>query len=373
MTELVITDVEAIHLSVPTSAEREDAPNDALIVRITTDGGIVGYGEVDSLPAVVKAVVEGPGSYSGLQCLREVLIGQEPFDTERLWDLMYRATLYYGRGGVAMQAMAGIDLALWDIKGKALGRPVHALLGGARRDRVQAYASHMFDRDATACARRAAAAVERGFSAVKFGWGPFGADPGLDEALVRGIRHAVGEEVELCVDAGLAWDAATAIERCRLLEPYDLFWLEEPLFPDDVSGYRELSEAVSTPIAAGEQECRLAGLLRLMDEGGIDVIQVDLTRVGLTQAVEVAALAAARGIRCSNHSYTTDINLAASLHFLASIENPSLLEYRVEDSPLRRGITRNRLEVIDGKIAVPEAPGLGVEVDLSRVSDLVVG
>ena len=174
MPDLKITDVEAIHLRLPEVRGRTDSSQDSLVVRVTTDAGIIGYGEVDSSPVVVKAVIEAPTSHLLAKGLREVLVGQNPLETGRLWDTMYQSTLYFGREGAVIQAMAGVDLALWDIKGQALGQPVWALLGGAYRKTLRAYASHMFDFEPKITARRAAEAASAGFTAVKFGWEPMG-------------------------------------------------------------------------------------------------------------------------------------------------------------------------------------------------------
>jgi L-rhamnonate dehydratase len=372
MSNVKITNVEGLYLRLPQIRDRTDGSQDALVVRVTTDAGIVGYGEVDGCPLVAKAVIEAPLSHSRARGLRAILAGEDPIDTERLWDLMYESTLYFGREGAVIQAMAGVDLALWDIKGQLLGQPVYALLGGAYRKRVRAYASHMFDFDPQVTARRAGEARDAGFTAVKFGWEPMGPDPDLDERLVAGIRHAVGDSVDVCIDAGLAWDAKTAIGRCHLFEPYNLYWLEEPLHPDDLRGYHKLTSAVPTRIAAGEEECTVRGFLRLMDEGGIDVVQIDVTRVGLTQAMRIARLARQRGLPCANHNFTTDINVAASLHFLCAIPNALMLEYCVEPSPIRTGISRSPIQVTGGYATVPEAPGLGIEVDLTNVESFVV-
>lgn len=372
MSDVKITNVESLYLRLPEIRERTDGSQDALIVRVTTDAGIVGYGEVDGCPLVAKAVIDAPLSHLRVRGLRETLIGADPVDTERLWDLMYESTLYFGREGAVIQAMAGVDIALWDIKGQLLGQPLYALLGGAYRKRVRAYASHMFDFEPEITARRAAEARDAGFTAVKFGWEPMGPDPDLDQRLVAGIRRAVGYPVDVCIDAGLAWDAKTAIQRCHLFEPYDIYWLEEPLHPDDLRGYQRLTSAVTTRIAAGEEECTVPGFLRLMDEGGIDVVQIDVTRTGLTQARRIARLAQERGLPCANHNFTTDINVAASLHFLCSIPNALMLEYCVEPSPIRTGVTRTPIQVSDGYAAVPEGPGLGIEVDLGNVGSFVV-
>lgn len=359
-----ITDVEAIYLRLPDFDEsRTDSSRDALIIRISTDVGVTGYGEVDSSPLVVKAIVDAPASHTIARGLRELLVGRDPLEIERLWHDMYEATLYVGRSGVVIHAMAGIDIALWDLKGKLLGLPVHALLGGAYRSEVRAYASNMFQFTPEATAERARQAVEAGFTAVKFGWEPFGADPDTDEALVRAIRDAVGDDVEIAIDAGLAWDAKTAIRRVKMLEPYRLLWMEEPLHPDDLRGYGRLSQAVDTPIAAGEEECTREGFRRLMDEGHVDVIQIDVTRVGLTQARLVAADALERGIGVANHTFTTDLNAAVSLHFLASIPNAVICEYCVEPGELSRHLVSTPIRIVDGKAQVPSGPGLGVEPD----------
>jgi L-rhamnonate dehydratase len=371
MIDLKITDVEAVHLRLPEVQGRTDSSQDSLIVVVTTDAGIAGYGEVDSSPHMVKAVIEAPTSHLRARGLRDTLVGQNPLETDRLWDLMYQASLYIGREGLVIQAMAGIDLALWDIKGKVFGVPVSTLLGGVYQKRLRAYASHMFDFEPHVTARKAREAADAGFTAVKFGWEPMGPDPALDEELVKGVRRAVGDEVRVCIDAGLAWDAKTAIQRCKLFEPYDLFWLEEPLPPDDLRGYQKLTSAVSTRIAAGEEECTPAGFTRLMDKGNIDVVQVDLSRVGFTQAMRIAMLAQQRGLPCCNHNFTTDINVAAALHFLAAIPNALMLEYCVEPSPLRTGVTREPIQVVDGYAAVPEGPGLGIDVDLSAVEQFI--
>ena len=214
-----------------------------IVVRIATDSGVVGYGESDSMPGVVKAVIEAPFLHEMMAGLKWVILDQDPLDIEALWNRMARATLNYSRDGATLQAMAAIDIALWDIKGKLLGRPVHELLGGARRQRLRCYATHPLGRDLGETGRFAAELRDAGFSAVKFGWHPLGPDPVQDEAIVRRLREAIGPAADLLIDGGLAWDAETAIERARRFEPYRLFWLEEPLAPYDFAGYAELAAA----------------------------------------------------------------------------------------------------------------------------------
>jgi len=372
-TILKITDVEAFYLRLPNIQERTDSSQDALIVRISTDAGIVGWGEVDGSPHVTKAIIEAPTSHTLVTGLRNVLIGENPLDIARLWQKMYQRTLYYGREGAVIQAMAGIDLALWDIKGKVLQQPVWRLLGGGFRDRLRVYASNMMQFTPQACADRAKQAIDKGYSAVKMGWEPFGRGTlKQDIAILTAIRKAIGDDADLMLDVGLVWDAKTTIQRGRAFAEFNLFWIEEPLSPDDLEGYAKVSTALDQRIAAGEEECTVAGMTRLMDQGRIDVAQVDLTRCGLTQAMKIAQAAHERGLLVINHNFTTDINTAASLHFLASIPNAVIMEYCVEPSEISRALARNPIPVVDGYAAVPQAPGLGVEPDPAMIEKYLV-
>ncbi len=365
-----ITDVEAIYLRLPQVKEQCDSGQDALIVRVSTDAGITGIGEVDSAPLAVKGAIEGPFSHTTAAGLRELVIGEDPFQTEYLWYKMYRKNTYGGRRGVGLHAMSGIDLALWDIKGKALGQPVWKLLGGGFHKRLRAYASSLFGRTPAETAERARRFRDRGFTAVKFGWDPMGQDEKTDIALVREARRGLGDDADLMIDAGLVWDAKTAIHRARAFSEYNIFWLEEPLLPDDYEGYRKLSEATEVRIAAGEEESNRLSFLELMDRGRIDIVQVDLTRVGgFTEAMKVASLAVDRGVPVVNHGFTTYINVAAALHFLNSIPNSFILEFVVEEeTTLRDHITRQKFAARDGYLDIPDAPGLGIDLNEEGIS-----
>ena len=367
-----ITDVQGLYLRLPEIEARTDSSQDALLVRVATDAGITGWGEVDACPLVAKAIIDAPLSHTLVSGLRHLLVGQDPLDTDRLWGRMYEGTLYYGREGAVIQAMAGVDLALWDIKGKARGEPVYRLLGGGYRTSLRVYSSNMFQETPEATAERARAARDAGYTAVKFGWEPFGEDPARDCAYLEAIRREIGADMELMLDVGQAWDARTTLERARLFEPYDLFWIEEPLHPDDLDGYAVVSKQCEIPIAAGEQECTVAGFNRLLEIGGVDVVQVDPSRVGLTQAMTVAVLAQTRGVAIVNHNFTTDINVAASLHFLASVPNAFILEYCTEPGELCRSLARDPIRVVDGHATVPEEPGLGVEPDPAVIEKYLV-
>jgi L-alanine-DL-glutamate epimerase-like enolase superfamily enzyme len=369
-----ITNVEALYLRQRQVKEQCDSGQDALVVRISTDAGITGLGEVDSAPMAAKWAIEGPYSHTITTGLREVLIGQDPFCTEYLWYRMYDKNVYAGRRGIGIHAMSGVDIALWDIKGKALGQPIWKLLGGGFHQRIKAYASTLFGATPKETHDLAKRFRDRGFSAVKFGWAPMGQDEKTDIALVREGRKGLGDDGQLMIDAGLVWDAKTAIQRARAFSEYNIFWLEEPLRADDYRGYRKLSAATEVRIAAGEEESNRQSYQQLMDEGQIDVVQVDLTRCGgFTEAMKIASLAYDRGIPVVNHGFTTYINVAAALHFLNSIPNSFITEFVVEEeTTLRDAITKEPIRAVDGYLTIPDAPGLGVELNEEALAEYTV-
>jgi L-rhamnonate dehydratase len=375
VSDLKITGVEAIYLRLPQVKAQCDSGQDALIVKVTTDAGLTGYGEVDSHPLAVKGCIEGPFSHTATTGLAQVLIGEDPFLTEYLWQKMYRANIYSGRRGIAIHAMSGIDLALWDLKGKALGMPVWKLLGGGFTRSLRPYASSLFGATPAETGERARRFVAQGFTAVKFGWDPMGQDAETDVALVREARRGLGDAPDLMIDAGLCYDAKTAIQRARAFEQYNPFWFEEPLLPDDYLGYAKLSAASPLRIAAGEEESERRSFLQLMDVGQIDVVQVDLTRCGgFTEAIKIAAMAADRGLPVVNHGFTTYLNVAAALHYLASVPNSlGLLEFVVEEGTTLRHTLSEPIRAVDGRVAVPEGPGLGLDLNEEGMARYRVG
>ena len=273
--------------------------------------------------------------------------------------------IYAGRRGLAIHAVSGIDMALWDIKGKALGKPIWKLLGGGFHEKMRVYASSLFRSTPQKTAKRARQFRDQGFTAVEFGWAPMGRNRDTDIGLVREARKALGHGVDLMIDAGMCWDAKTAIQRAAQFAEYEISWLKEPLRPDDYEGYRKLSAATSIPITAGEEESERRSFLELMDRGKIDIVQIDLTRCGgFTEAMKIASLAEDRGLRCVNHGFTTYINVAAALHFLNSIPNSFILEFVAEEgTTLRNQITHEKLLARDGFLDIPQEPGLGVELN----------
>ncbi len=366
-----ITRVEAIYVRLPQVKEQCDSGQDALIVRVETDAGITGIGEVDSSPMAAKWVIEGPFSHTTASGLAHLILGEDPFETEKLWEKMYRANIYGGRRGIGIHAMSGIDMALWDIKGKALKMPIWKLLGGGFRDKIRCYASSLFGPTPEETGDRARRFADQGFTAVKFGWDPMGQDERTDKALVAEARKGLGEDINLLIDAGLVWDAKTAIQRANAFANDNIFWLEEPLRPDDYEGYRKLSEATSVRIAAGEEESNRLSFVELMDRGRIDVVQVDLTRCGgFTEAMKIASLAADRGLPVANHGFTTYINVAAALHWLNSVPNALICEFVAEEgTTLRDRLTRQSIRSKDGFLEIPQEPGLGIELDDEAIAN----
>jgi L-rhamnonate dehydratase len=365
-----ITEVEAIYVRLPHVKEQCDSGQDALIVRVRTDEGITGIGEVDSAPLAARGMILGPYSHTTSSGLRHLLIGEDPLETEYLWHKMYRSNIYAGRFGIGLHAMSGIDMALWDIKGKKFGVPVWKLLGGGFRKKIRCYASALFGNTAEETGEIARRISGKGFTAAKFGWGPMGDDPKLDIALVASARKGLGEDSALMIDAGLPWDAKTAIQRALAFSEYDIFWLEEPLAPDDYEGYSKLTTATTVRIAAGEEESGRNTFRRLIEEGGIDVVQVDLTRCGgFTEAMKIAAMAADHGLPVANHGFTTYINVSAALHWLNAIPNALIAEFVTqENTDLRDFVTRQKIQAKDGYLDIPQEAGLGVELDEDAIT-----
>lgn len=338
------------------------ASQDVALVRIRTDTGLEGIGEGDASPEVIKAVVDAPFSHNVACGLRAVLLGENPLETERLWQKMYRRTMYFGRKSVAIAAMSAVDMALWDLKGKHYGEPIHRLLGGKRHDRILAYASELFGRDGAETADIACRWVESGYRAVKFGWEPMGQSEAVDLDLVRGARKGLGDAI-LLVDAGCVWDARTALRRAHQFADYNASWLEEPLQQADVDGYVWLRDRSPIPIAAGEGECGRESFRPFVDRHALDVYQVDLARNGFTDAAYIKNRVEEIGGRLCNHCYTSPVTVAASLHWLSTCNDAFLFEDCVDTSPMRHELSLEKIQAKNGWIEVPDRPGLGVTLN----------
>jgi len=371
-----ITKVEAIILESPCGygvhGPEASGPKYRSLLRVSTDAGIDGWAEIETQPHALKAVIEAPGDGTGFfDGIGSLAVGEDPFGVERLWDKLFNRTMYYGRRGVVLQAISGIDIACHDIMGKALDRPVHALLGGARRRQVPAYASTLFRDTPQAMKEAAQKYIDLGFTAVKFGWGGFGKDRHKDATLVQAARERLGKDRVLMVDAGWIYPRSVeeTISLIEAIEPFDPFWVEEPCHPEDYAAYKAVADATAIRIAAGEQEGTVWGFEHLIREGGVDVVQPDLSRCGgFTVARKVVPLAEAAGRSICPHAWQSDLLTAASLHLNAILPEALFQEYNVCDDPISRSLCRTPLRCVGGLLAVPDGPGLGVEVDEETVA-----
>lgn len=362
---LRITEIEPMVLRAPeVDVSRADGTQDAFLVRVRTDEGLVGIGEADTSPYVARTIVEMPSSHSIARGLAELLVGRDPLDIGGLWDLMYRGTYHYGRFGAALHAMSAIDIALWDIAGKSSGRPVVDLLGGARTDRVRVYASEVMPETPEQVREIAARAVDDGYSALKLGWGPLGRDLDRDVELVIAARETIGIDRSLMLDGGMGYTVESATELMRRLRDVGLGWLEEPIGADDLDGYARLADAVDVPLAAGEAETTFLPFRALAERGRVRVLQPDLARCGgFTVARRIRELIGELGVDVVPHCFSSGVLVAASLHFVASLDRPSLSEFSIARSPFVRDILATPFDLEDGTLPVTREPGLGVELD----------
>lgn len=358
-----ITRIEPIHLRLPQIKEVADGTQDCLILRLHTDIGLTGLGEVVSSSYVARAVIEAPRSAPFRHGLEAIVKGMAATDINAITNAMVAGTNWYGPGGVTRHAMSGIDMALWDIHGKAAGKPVRTLLSKTAATTIPCYASILWPDRPEAVATSAEAFLAQGYQAVKYGWAPMGPDAELDEALVAAARQALGPHVKLMVDAGRAWDADTALERAHRFSKYDIYWLEEPLHPYDNVGYGRLSQASPVPIAAGEALTLLEEYQPLLNTGRIHFVQPDLGRIGgITYAQRLATIAKTAGSRPVPHAYGTGVLLAASAQWIAASSDP-LTEYTRAPSPLARDLVHHTMHFANGHLHLSNAPGLGIELD----------
>ena len=352
----------------------------ATIVEIVTDEGLSGFGEAlcQGLqpPQVAAAVVRS--------ALAPLLVGTDASRPEVTWHALYHATRDFGMQGAVVGAISAVDIALWDLAGQALGRPVHALLGGAFRERVQAYATGFYrlrgQGEAPRLAEEALRHAEAGFRLMKVKLG-FGLDD--DVAVMHAVRRALdGRDVALMIDTNHAYGRAQARELGTALADFRLRWYEEPVAAEDLDGYRELRRSLPMPIAGGENAFTLFGFRDLIGTGCIDVAQPDIAAAGgFTACRHIAALAHAHGVMVNPHVWGSAIGQAASLQLIAALPVAHhglfplqpVLEYDQSAHPFRRDLVRTPLVHEDGWVAVPDAPGLGVEVNREVLERYAVG
>jgi L-alanine-DL-glutamate epimerase-like enolase superfamily enzyme len=345
-----IVAAEVIHLrqdqgyGAPAGGEESAGVPNVALVRLETEDGIVGWADVETAPTVARAAMDAPDQ-PFFRGLRNTILGANPLEVDRLWTAMYRDSVYYGKDGVAIQVMSGVINACFDIVGKAFGVPVSELLGGRNRERVRAHASTLFRETPPLMESAVRGYLAQGFTAIKFGWGVFRDDPGLDVELVAAARAAAGPDVALMVDAGWMKPSITVrntIELCRRLAPYDITWFEDCLHPRNYEGYELLCRESPVPIAAGEQEATYSGFARLL-RADLGFVQPDLSRCGgLSVARQIATVAQARQIAVVPHAWLTDLNTATALQFDAWLDDAPFLEFNVSQGPLARDLSATR-------------------------------
>ena len=364
-----ITAIEAIHLRAEDPLiELFDGSYDDCVLVVHTDEGITGIGETESMAPAIQAIVKGPSAHNHARSLSAVLIGQDPSDPVRLWHRMYDSTDYVGRRGLAMHAIGGVDLALWDLKGKIEGKPVHELLGGGKRDRVPAYGTiYPMARTEEGVRAQVAEGQSKKLRNFKFAADPWWLDDiALTGRLLGAARKQAGDNAHLIVDAALSY--RTAQDGLKLFPIYrdiGLWFLEAPLLLDDVEGHLEMS-CHGIPTGVGDLGLtHVREFIEMMDRGGASICQPDISQVGgFTGIQQIASAAYARGKRVITHGYKTNIEIAANLHFLAAQPNEEPLEFSLSHSPLRWQTTREHFPVEDdGCVRVPQAAGLGVTLN----------
>jgi L-alanine-DL-glutamate epimerase-like enolase superfamily enzyme len=344
----------------------------AVLVKVTTDEGLYGIGSA--------GVGSGAAAYIIEHHLAPIAKGKDPFQVELLWEQMFRSTINYGRKGVTMEAISAVDIALWDIMGKATGQPVYNLLGGKTRDRIPVYASRLYaHHDLDLLANQAEGFVRQGFRALKqrFGYGPSDGPAGMRKnlELVRAVTSAAGSDIDVAADAYMGWDVSYAIRMIRMIEDAGirLRWVEEPVIPDDIEGYAEIRRNVSTPISGGEHEFTRYGALELLRRGAVDILQPDVNRVGgITEARKIWALAAARNIPVIPHA-----GQLHNYHLVMAHLNSPMAEYfpppgdggALDDDTMFWEIFRGEPQARDGFIDLPSCPGLGLDLNEPRIAE----
>ncbi len=371
----VRTHVLRAHLSQPFHwAIGEAETRGSCVVEVVTDSGLVGWGECFGPAGPAAAMIEA---------YKPWLIGADPLATEKIWQDLYASFRDQGQKGVPICAISGIDIALWDIKGKNFGAPVHRLMGGPLRTEVKAYATGTYrtrtgDPMDYICEEVAGYKAE-GFSAVKL---KIGFDPEADAALTEKVRETIGPEVGLMLDANHGFDAVDAIRYAQMVEHLNIIWFEEPVAPEDLNGYLAVKAATSIPLAGGECEYTRFGFREVLLRDAIDYLQPDTCAAGgLSECKKIADMANAFGKRMIPHVWGTGIGLATALQMLAVLpHNPPsrtpwepMLEFDRSESPMRQAILTRPIEHENGIVAIPDGPGLGIEIDRDALASFTVG
>ena len=337
----------------------------AMIVEVNTNEGTTGVGEAFGPPEITSTIIE--------HVYKPYLIGKDPMDREVIWEELYNRLRDHGQKGLSIEAISGIDIALWDIMGQNLNVPVYKLLGGAYRDKVKVYATGFYRKkthhQTEDLVKEAVKYIKNGFEAFKV---KIGFDLKEDVANVKAIRKAVGNDILIMIDANHAYDASTAINVGRRMEPYEIYWFEEPVPPEDIEGYIQVKRALNIPIAGGEAEFTKFGFRHLISNRAVDIVQPDCCVTGgLTEAKKIATLAHAWNIQCIPHVWGSAIAMAAALQLIVALPtcplslNPREPIFELDQSPniFRENLVTEPVQVKDGYIEIPRKAGLGMTLN----------
>jgi len=332
-----------------------------ILVEILTNEGMQGIGEAawyGGPPSITKFIIENE--------LKEYLINEDPLDIGRIWDKMYWGTVNHGRKGAIIAAISGIDVALWDLKGKILDQPIYKLLGGYR-SKIKAYASGGFyspTEPLKNLIEQVEEDVKKGFKAIKIKVAKLGLEDDINR--IEQVRKAIGNEIDLMVDANNGYKLYEAVKIGRLLDKLNVLWFEEPFPVDDIESLCELRNKIDTPISAGENEFTRYGYKNLILNRAVDIIQPDTTWCGgMSEAYNISIIASIHNMVCIPHSFSSIISIVSNLHLNCGIANSLMQEFDQEGkNPLRDELTNEKIVLDkDGKISVPEKPGLGITIN----------
>lgn len=323
------------------------------LVRVQTDDGIEGVGSVYSHPGLVRAIIE--------EHLRDMLVGEDADDIEGLWKKAYVVTRWYGRRGVAISALGGIDVALWDIRGKKAGRPIHRLLN-SNHDTLPVYASALLWQDNLAeLERQAEAHLAKGFRAMKM---RLGRNYVYDCSAMEMVHNVIGPKNRLMIEGNTRYSLEQALHLAPELRRHQIYWFEEPFPPEEPEKLLELRRSLRVPLAAGENEFGLQGFRELIDSGVVDIVQPDCSRAGgLTECRRIALWASAKGFHVATHTWSDAVALVANMHLLASLPNGLMVEFDRTGNALIDELLAEPLRISDGEVSLPKGPGLGISLN----------
>ncbi|MEE3193182.1 MAG: mandelate racemase/muconate lactonizing enzyme family protein [Candidatus Poribacteria bacterium] len=332
------------------------------LILVHTDTNYVGIGSVYSHPALIYLIVRDQ--------LNPLLIGEDPCNVEELWKKMYGLTLWYGRKGVAMSTLGGVDTALWDLRGKSVGKPVWELLGGERKT-CPAYASGLLWNDVDKLAEEAGQYIERGFRRVKM---RLARSEEYDTSAVLAVRKAIGMDHDVIVDASMRYHFELACRMGNFLKEQKVFWYEEPFAPEDIDSYVALRQVVDVPIAGGENEFGLQGFREVIRAKALDIVQPDASRCGgISEVWKIAEMAEGSGLGVATHSWNDAVAIMANAHVVAAMSNGVTVEVDQMNNPFVNDLLVKPLQIENGELQLSHAPGLGVELDLEVVDKFRLG